>query len=242
MTAWTWLAAAAAAVAGWLGPTAGRLGGCARVRSLARGPADRAARRKHRLREHLRDALAERSDPHGTAEVAALVSAVGVHLRAGASPVSALESALQEAAPGPTNRGLARVVELVHLGASPSGALASVGVGHRALGWLAACWRITEATGAPLAPVAERLANALREQLAHDRAVQAELAGARASARLLGALPLVGLAMGEALGAGPVHVLLWTPAGRGCLLTGVGLEWIGLRWSRAIVTAARHAR
>ena len=117
-----------------------------------------------------------------------------------------------------------------------------MGVGHRALGWLAACWRITEATGAPLAPVAERLANALREQLAHDRAVQAELAGARASARLLGALPLVGLAMGEALGAGPVHVLLWTPAGRGCLLTGVGLEWIGLRWSRAIVTAARHAR
>ena len=90
-------------------------------------------------------------------------------------------------------------------------------------------------------PVVARLGDAARADARHRRAVDAELAAVRASTRVLGALPAVGLLMGTALGADPVRFLLGTEAGRCCLLGAGLLEWAGVRWTHAIADRARAA-
>jgi tight adherence protein B len=112
---------------------------------------------------------------------------------------------------------------------------------HDELRWLAAAWQVSERCGAALAPVVDGLASALRAQATHARAVHAELAGVRTSARLLALVPLVGLLMAVALGARPVGFLLGSDAGRVCLAAGLMLEWAGLRWSGSIADRARRA-
>jgi len=110
----------------------------------------------------------------------------------------------------------------------------------RALG---AAWRMSEQTGAPLAEVLDRLAVGLRQEAEVDAEVEASLAAPRATARLLAGLPLVGIALGELIGARPVAVLLGTPVGRVCGLCGVLLAVAGQLWSRRLVDrVARSAR
>ena len=66
----------------------------------------------------------------------------------------------------------------------------------------------------------------------------AQLAGPRATAVLLALLPVFGLAMGNALGADPLAVLVGTPVGRGCLVLGLLLEVAGLLWTARITRRA----
>lgn len=95
--------------------------------------------------------------------------------------------------------------------------------------------------GAPLAPcllsVAESLAAAERERA--DR--EAALAGPRATARILMALPAVGVLAGSALGADPVGTLLDGGPGTAALCGGVVLLVAGRWWSGLLVRAARSA-
>ena len=73
------------------------------------------------------------------------------------------------------------------------------------------------------------------------RQVAAALAGPRASAALLALLPLAGVALAAGLGARPLHVLLHTPLGVGCLLLGAALDLLGLWWTTRIVARAAQA-
>ena len=66
----------------------------------------------------------------------------------------------------------------------------------------------------------------------------AQLAGPRATAVLLALLPAFGLAMGNALGADPLAVLVGTPLGQGCLVLGLLLEAAGLLWTARITRRA----
>ena len=50
-------------------------------------------------------------------------------------------------------------------------------------------------------------------------------------------LPMLGLGLGAALGADPLTVLLHTPGGLVCLVTGGALEAAGLFWASRIVRA-----
>jgi tight adherence protein B len=59
-----------------------------------------------------------------------------------------------------------------------------------------------------------------------------------ASAAVLAALPLLGLAMGTGVGADPWRVLTTTGPGRVLLVAGVLLELCGLAWSRRLVHRA----
>jgi tight adherence protein B len=103
---------------------------------------------------------------------------------------------------------------------------------------LAAAWQVSERSGSGLAPSVSRLAATLRDEEQVRREVAAQLAGPRATAVLLALLPVFGLAMGNALGASPVSVLVGTPLGRGCLGLGLALESAGLLWTARITRRA----
>ena len=64
---------------------------------------------------------------------------------------------------------------------------------------------------------------------------EAALAGARASAAVLAGLPLLGIGLGELMGARPVRLLFHGGLGGVLLLIGVGLVCAGLLWTEAIV-------
>jgi tight adherence protein B len=110
--------------------------------------------------------------------------------------------------------------------------------GAEGLRLLAACWRIGAESGGTFASVVDGLAMALRDEEAHREEVAAQLAGPRATARLLAGLPLLGLAMAAALGAHPVTFLLSTWPGICCLILGAVLDVAGLAWTRRIAESA----
>jgi tight adherence protein B len=111
-------------------------------------------------------------------------------------------------------------------------------LGAEALRLLAGCWRIGAERGAMFGGVVAGLATVLRDEESHRAEVAAQLAGPRATARLLAVLPLLGLAMGAALGARPLAFLFGGLPGLSCLLTGVGLDTLGLWWTRRLAAAA----
>jgi tight adherence protein B len=95
---------------------------------------------------------------------------------------------------------------------------------------VAACWEVAEHSGAGLAEALERVARGLQAEREVAAEIEGQLAGSRATARLLVVLPVLALVMGETLGADPLHVLFTTPYGWGCLLVGGGLSVVGSRW------------
>lgn len=105
----------------------------------------------------------------------------------------------------------------------------------------AAAWEVCERTGAPLALVLGRLARVLRDD-AHSRAArEVALAGPRATARVLATLPVLGVALGTAMGADPVAVLLATGPGRACAAAGGSLAVLGWLWTAVLVRQAEAA-
>ncbi|MFJ8668521.1 type II secretion system F family protein [Streptomyces sp. NPDC093600] len=175
--------------------------------------------------------------------VVALCGAVAAELRAGRQPAQALLSALAEAgaagALGP--REEAAVLAAARFGGDVPEALrrAARQDGADGLAGMAACWQVAVDGGAGLAAGLDRLEAALREHRDQRERMKAQLAGAWATVAVLAVLPVVGLALGTALGARPLHVLLHTPMGLGCLVAGVALEAAGLGWAARIVRGER---
>ncbi|WP_328340808.1 hypothetical protein [Micromonospora sp. NBC_00421] len=96
--------------------------------------------------------------------------------------------------------------------------------------------RLADRTGAPLAELLERVEADAR---AFDRGLAgaaAQAAGANATALLLAALPLGGIALGYGIGVDPLAVLLHTPIGAGCALAAMGLQAGGLLWAERLGT------
>lgn len=100
-------------------------------------------------------------------------------------------------------------------------------------GALAAC-RLTREAGAPLAGVLRRCAEGITEAGHAQAARDVALAGPRATARLLGWLPALGLLLGIGVGAEPMAVLLDGGLGSACLVLGAVLILAGRRWVRAL--------
>ena len=126
-------------------------------------------------------------------------------------------------------------------GAAPDGRKTDTSAGvpeRRVWSQLAACFDIAEASGCPLADVLTRFAAQLEAEDDAEAARQTALAGPRATARLLGWLPLLGLGLGMLLGVDPVRVLLETPYGTAAFAAGVGLAATGRIWSARLVRAA----
>lgn len=151
-------------------------------------------------------------------------------LEAGATPSTALRAA---AGVAPMHAAeLSATAAALGSGSAPaaSGALAR----------LAPAWQLAATTGAPLADVCARLARDLTDRIDQRGAVATALAGARSSAALLAVLPALGLALGSAMHADPVTVLLSTPAGHALLVVGVALDAAGLLWTSRLATGAER--
>ncbi|GAA5076375.1 tight adherence protein B [Thermocatellispora tengchongensis] len=113
--------------------------------------------------------------------------------------------------------------------------------GGEGLRRLAGCWEVSITAGAALSGLLDRVEATLRASEAHRQDVAAQLAGPRATARLLAALPLLGLLLAVALGMNPLGFLLGHPAGLACLTLGAALDACGLWWTHRLVTRAETA-
>jgi tight adherence protein B len=189
--------------------------------------------RRVRLAREARRAWERRGDA-----VIALCAALAGEVRAGRQPGEALLPAARDS--GGLGDIQAAVLAAARFGGDVPGALATAArePGAEGLLGLAACWRVAVDQGAGLAAGLDRLEGALRAERDQRADLRAQLAGARSTAVMLAGLPVLGLALGTALGADPLHVLLHTGAGVGCLLVGGALEGLGVWWAARIVRGA----
>lgn len=187
----------------------------------------------HRARNRLRAAWQSRGQAaRRRASTVELCTAFGAELRAGAMPADAVARAVASL-PGLCDE----VGRVAALGGDVAPALraAAARPGTEGLAHLAAAWSVAELTGAGLARGCDRVVASLRDEQALRREVTAQLAGARATARLLGVLPLFGLVLGAGIGGRPWEFLLGTPYGLGCLAVGLTLVAVGLWWTERLV-------
>ncbi|MFE7464888.1 type II secretion system F family protein [Streptomyces sp. NPDC057499] len=185
------------------------------------------------LRRRARDKERERR----AAGVVALCGAVVGELRAGREPGQALLVAVHDT--GALGAAEVGVSAAARFGGDVPAALrqAAREPGLDGLAGVAACWRVAVDGGAGLAAGLDRLEGALRAELRGRAELRAQLAGAWSTVTVLALLPVLGIGLGAALGADPLRVLLHTPAGLACLVTGGLLEAAGLRWAARIVRA-----
>jgi tight adherence protein B len=181
---------------------------------------------------------AAQSDLAALAAVATAVQRLAVLLSAGVPPAAAWGYLADGAV-------VRDVAQAAHRGdAVPraiTDALANDGVGaEENTAWraLAAAWAVASEVGAPLAPTLRGFAFSLRSQAQAQREIAVALAAPAATARMVLALPVVGILFGLALGFNTVATLA-SPFGLGCLVVGAVLMLIATRWSRAMVRKAR---
>ena len=213
---------------------AGALLPAAAARSLARlDHLDHVARPRRGWQ--VRDPSGRRAAARTSDSLGELAAALVAELRSGAEPRPAMRAAgaglagLEPLVAAATGSAGDVTEALATLGRAPGGSTASA---------LAAAWRVGELTGCGLSAPVARVLRAHRAQERLRREVAAELAGPVATAYLLAVLPMLGVAMGTALGASPMVFLLGTGPGRWVLLAGVALDIAGMVWTRRIAAAA----
>ncbi|BEK84547.1 type II secretion system F family protein [Nocardia seriolae] len=198
------------------------------------GPAGAASILAATLVFRRRRVLRERRRAAAAAQLLEGLEAVIGELRIGAHPSAAARVAAQETE-GEVARAFAVSAARSRLGGSGAAGLRRPGtVVAGELARVAAAWRVAERHGLALAELltAARL-DLLGRKRFRDR-TRAALAGARATATVLALLPLLGIGLGQLMGAAPLRVLFLTPAGTLLLLLGSALTCAGLLWADAI--------
>lgn len=114
--------------------------------------------------------------------------------------------------------------------------------GQEGLVELANAWEVSERTGASMMATLDALAERLVADTSLRNIVRAELSAPRATGRILGALPLVGLALGYSLGGDPLGYLIGSTVGQLCLVTGVVLGCLGVVWTERIANGEGGGR
>jgi tight adherence protein B len=110
--------------------------------------------------------------------------------------------------------------------------------GYGGLLELARAWQISLETGAPMSSTLDQVATSLASDLELNRVVSSELAAARATSKVMAALPPCGIGIGYLLGGDPARWLLAGPAGWACLLSGILLACAGVLWIEALARRA----
>jgi tight adherence protein B len=172
-------------------------------------------------------------------ESAALQGALDVlvgELRVGVHPVAAFSVAAGEV-DGAVAASLRAVAARARLGADVAAGLHSVA--ERSLmpaHWrrLAVCWRLAQDHGLGIATLMHTAQRDIVERERFSAKVAAGMTGARTTAAILAGLPLLGIGLGELIGADPVRFLVSTGVGGWLLVIGVTLACAGLVWSDRI--------
>ena len=168
--------------------------------------------------------------------LASHVHRLAVLVGAGIAPTSAWRHVM--AAARPPDAALAALVDDLDGGAPLGRALDRVARDHDD-GWgaLAAAWSVATSSGAPLAPALAAFAEAVRDRAAAERDIAVALAGPRATARIVLALPVV--AIGLALLAGAdLAASLAHPIGVASVVSGLALVVLARAWMRRMLRAA----
>jgi tight adherence protein B len=176
-------------------------------------------------------------------EAAALQSALDVligELRVGAHPVAAFEVAAREV-DGPVAASLRGVAARARLGADVTAGLRSFAASSRlSAHWerLALFWGLAQTHGLAIATLMRAAHRDVVERENFSARVDAGMAGARTTAAVLAGLPVLGIGLGQLIGADPLNFLLAGGAGGWLLAAGVTLACCGLLWSDRITAGA----
>lgn len=180
---------------------------------------------------------------HAAAEASALQTALDVlvgELRVGAHPVRAFDVAAAETDQPSVGAGLRTVAAHARLGADVPAGLGSVARSSSLPAqWerLAVYWQLACEHGLAISTLMHAAQRDIAERQRFSAQIDAGMAGARASAAILAALPVLGVLLGQLIGAEPFSFLLG--GGGALLLTGVLLVCAGLVWSDRITGRLR---
>ncbi|WP_395309630.1 type II secretion system F family protein [Mycobacterium sp. AMU20-3851] len=175
-----------------------------------------------------------------SAESAALrdgLDMVAGELRAGAHPVSAFGAAGAELG-GDVGERLLMVAARGRLGADVATGLRAVAARSPLPdSWerLAVCWQLAATHGLAIATLMRAAQHDIVERDRFRARVDAGLAGARTTAAVLAGMPVLGIALGQLIGADPLGFLFSGGPGGVLLVIGIALSCLGLYWSDRIV-------
>jgi tight adherence protein B len=100
---------------------------------------------------------------------------------------------------------------------------------------VASAWSVAEQHGLALAELLRAARLDLLGRIRFRARTDAALAGARASAAVLAGLPVLGIGLGQLMGAAPLALLVRGGLGSVLLVVGVALICAGLLWTEALV-------
>jgi tight adherence protein B len=176
-----------------------------------------------------------------TAAAAATIEvtvALAAELRAGRTTAQALGAVADVA--GPLAPTLRRACTAAELGGDAAAALRDAASlpGCERLSWVAAAWAVADAAGGRVALALERIAEAMDRDDEVRQELDAALAAPRATMTLLAGLPVLGVLLGQAMGARPMHFLAGRPLGWGLVALAAALDTCGVLVTRTIVRRA----
>ncbi len=161
-------------------------------------------------------------------------------LRIGAHPVQAFEIAARESG-GAVGRALHAVASRARLGADVTKGLRGLADGSAVpVYWerIAVCWQLAADHGLAMSVLMRAAHRDIVDRQRFAARVEAGSAGARATAVILAGLPVLGVLLGQLIGAHPFRFLFGS--GGWALASGVILIALGVAWADGII--ARAAR
>lgn len=160
------------------------------------------------------------------AAVVEVAETLAGELRAGQPLLAALERCTE------TWAGFEPVAAAGRLGADVPAAMRRLArlPGAEGLAEIATAWQVSHSSGAGLSTALGQVTATARARQSTRHVVAAELASARATARLVALLPVGVLLMAAGVGGRPWQFLLASPAGLACLAAGAALAFTGLWW------------
>ncbi|MGW3480447.1 secretion protein F [Rhodococcus indonesiensis] len=168
---------------------------------------------------------------------------VVAELEVGTHPADACATAARETT-GPTADAFRVAAARARLGGSAADGLRAVAGATEpsgiaaSLDRVAGAWEVSDRYGLALAQLLAAARADLSGRMRLRSRTEAGLAGARATAAVLAALPALGVALGQMMGAAPVSVLLGDGVGGVLLVVGTVLACAGLLWTDRIATRA----
>ena len=176
-----------------------------------------------------------RATDEGRALQTALDVLVG-ELRVGSHPVRAFCVAADET-DGTVAASLRAVAARARLGADVTAGLRTEArTSALPAHWdrLAVCWQLANDQGLAIAVLMRAAQRDIAERQRFSARVASGMAGARATAAILAGLPVLGVLLGQLIGARPLSFLLGGHVGGWLLLVGLTLACGGLLWSDRI--------